>query len=475
MAWPASSPGRPLEAEGQPSVQMNDPPPFGGNRIRLTRRFARRFFPVGTARRFEMIGNRIDAMGAGEPRASDALLAEVLEQLEIRGASLRCLAAEIHRDPELGCKEYHSAARVAGELEEEGFRVVPGLAGMDTAFRAERGEGSPAVAFLVEYDAVPDLGHACGHNLIAAVSLGAAVAIGQVVERLRGRVVVIGAPAEETVGGKVVLAARGAFDDIDAALLAHPGSEDCAEVRTVASWSMEVVFEGRSSHAVAAPERGIDALACMVRLFEARDSLLEQLGDDFFAPGVILDGGVRPNVVPALARARFSLRAPCREALLDRLLPRFRQCVTAIAEQAGARGTIRPIDNLYDELISSPLLSHLYCEQARHEGLDVAERSETLIGSLDMGTVSHQVPALHPIFSIAGRDVPTHTEAFTRAAVEPRAQAAAARATRILARVGFTLLAEPAWLERARREHAEQVRGRPARGEVPLITEQDEP
>ncbi|MDQ7086776.1 MAG: hypothetical protein Q9Q13_02490 [Acidobacteriota bacterium] len=180
-------------------------------------------------------------MDPSRSTSCDALLSEVLEQLERRGESLRRLAAEIHRDPELGCREYHSAARLAGELEEEGFQVVTGLAGMDTAFRAERGRGAPAVAFLVEYDAVPEMGHACGHNLIAAVSLGAAVALGQVVDRLGGRVVVIGAPAEETVGGKVVLAVRGALDDLDAALLAHPGSENCAQVRTVASWSMEVV------------------------------------------------------------------------------------------------------------------------------------------------------------------------------------------------------------------------------------------
>ncbi|MDQ7006211.1 MAG: amidohydrolase [Acidobacteriota bacterium] len=414
-------------------------------------------------------------MDPSRSTSCDALLSEVLEQLERRGESLRRLAAEIHRDPELGCREYHSAARLAGELEEEGFQVVTGLAGMDTAFRAERGRGAPAVAFLVEYDAVPEMGHACGHNLIAAVSLGAAVALGQVVDRLGGRVVVIGAPAEETVGGKVVLAVRGALDDLDAALLAHPGSENCAQVRTVASWSMEVVFEGRASHAVAAPERGVDALACMVRLLGARDALLAELGEDFFAPGVILEGGVRPNLVPALARARFSLRAPSREALVDRLLPRFRALVESIAASAGARGRLRAIDNLYDELISSPLLSRLYRAQARQEGLEVVERSETLIGSLDTGTVSQRVPVLHPIFSIVDEPVPTHTEAFTRAAAGPRALAAAARVTRILARVGFALLAEPGLLATARREHADQLRGRPPRQDVPLITEQDEP
>ena len=414
-------------------------------------------------------------MSPRTPVSLDALKRELDDRLLQRAEELRSLGDEIHRDPELGCREFHAVTRLTGELEEEGFQVRTGIAGLPTAFRAEKGEGGPAIALLAEYDALPGLGHGCGHHLIVETAFGAAVALSRVLDRTGGRVVVIGAPAEETIGGKVVLAVRGAFDDIDAALLAHPGGEDCAVVTSLASWSVEVLFQGLSAHAVAAPERGVNALDAMIRLFVARDSLVESLGPGVRMPGVILEGGVRPNVVPARARARFSLRAEQGAHLVQRVLPRFEEAVASIASATGSRALVTPIDNLYDEMISNPTLAEIYRRNALSAGLSPTERPERIVGSLDMGTLSQMLPALHPVFPVADEYVATHTERFTRLSNDPRAHRSALSAARALAATAFDLLTQPALLERARQTHAEQMAGRPPRIDAPLVVDPVDP
>ena len=209
-----------------------------------------------------------------------ALVGRVSEALEAHAERVRSLAAELHRTPEVGGAELHSVTRLVGELEEESFEVETGLAGLPTSFRARYGDANPRtrIALLAEYDAIPGLGHACGHNLLCAASYGAAVALSSVAKELQGQVAVVGAPAEETFGGKVVLAREGVFEHTDVALLAHPGDADRAIVPSNASWSFEVCFEGRSAHAVASPESGVNALDAMVQLFNGRDMLLKALG-----------------------------------------------------------------------------------------------------------------------------------------------------------------------------------------------------
>ncbi|MBP7148441.1 MAG: amidohydrolase [Acidobacteria bacterium] len=399
----------------------------------------------------------------------------VREEMVRIAPRMHALAREMHRQPELGCREVHAVTLLTGNLEEEGFHVETGIAGLPTAFRAERGRGGgPTVAILAEYDALPGLGHACGHNLIGAVACGAAVALARALDVVPGRVLVFGAPAEETIGGKVVLAARGAFEGVDAALLAHPGSEDRSRVCSLASWSMEVTFEGRSAHAVAAPEEGVNALDAMIQLFVARDALLKALRPEVRIPGVILDGGRRANVIPDHARARFSLRAADTGYLAGVVLERFRGMVEGVARATGTRAKLAPIDNLYDEMLNNPVLAELYDRRMGAEGLELPREAGRPIGSLDMGTLSHMVPALHPIFRITERPLSTHTPEFTEASLHPRALDAAVRAARTLALVALDLVADPAALARARAAHAEQTAGW-QRVEAAVITEQAEP
>ncbi len=401
----------------------------------------------------------------------DDVAAEVARQ----APRLATLARDLHLSPELGCSEFHAVTLLSGTLEEEGFQVETGIAGLPTAFRAERrvGEG-PAVAFLAEYDALPNLGHACGHNLIGAAACGAAIGLARVLGVVPGSVVVFGAPAEETIGGKVVLATRGAFDGIDVALLAHPGSEDRAAVTSLASWSVEVTFHGRTAHAVASPEQGINALDAMIQLFIARDALLKALRPEVRMPGVILEGGVRANVVPDRARARFSLRAADAEYLVETVAARFRGVVDGVARASGTSATIVPIDNLYDEMVSNPVLAAAYEVEARRAGLDPRPGPGGTIGSLDMGTLSHLVPALHPTFRITGQPVPTHTPEFTRAAGSPLAIEATGRAALALARTGLAVLSDPDLLARAQAAHRAAI-GAWRRIDAPVITEQGGP
>jgi amidohydrolase len=413
--------------------------------------------------------------------ALDGARQRVRQELEGLEARTRRLGQDLHRTPELGCREYHTVIRIAGELEEEGFDVTTGLAGLSTAFRAERaGTPGPCIAFLAEYDAVPNLGHTCGHNLVVAAAYGAAVSLVRALgDQLPGRVAVIGAPAEETIGGKVVLSARGGFDDVDVALLAHPGARDQVAVQSLASWSVEVVFHGRSAHAVAAPEKGLNALDALIQLFVARDALLKGLLPEVRVPGVILEGGVRPNVVPDRARARFSLRAANADYLVETVYPRFRDAAEGVARATGTTVSVTPVDNLYDEMLNNPVLVQTFAEQARAAGWNLAEEGAEPrpFGSLDMGTVSRRVPSLHPLFAIGDgdREMATHTEQFTRAANAELGYAGARRAALALAWTGLALLAEPERLEAVRRAHEPLAARAPRPADVPIITGPAEP
>lgn len=399
------------------------------------------------------------------------LLAGVVDEL---GSHLEALAADIFRSPELANEEVNTVARIAGELEEEGFQVTTGVGGLPTAFRAEKGRGGPAIGFLAEYDAIPGLGHACGHHLLVGSAVGAALALGRTLAPRPGRIVVIGAPAEETIGGKVVLTERQAFADLDAALLAHPADTDRVVVESLASWSVEVVFEGRAAHAAAAPEQGINALDAVIQLFLAKDALLKGLGPGVRIPGVILEGGRRANLIPDRARARFSLRAPNAAYLLDPVLVRFREMVDGIALATRTRATVTPIDNLYDELISNPVLASRYELHARAAGLDPRPGSGYPLGSLDIGQLSHRIPVLHPLFRVLENPAAIHTPAFAEAGLTPFALAAMRRAALALARTAADLFLDPTLLEQAQAAYPRQVVDLRALQGIPLITEQPE-
>jgi amidohydrolase len=371
------------------------------------------------------------------------------------------LSRTLHRHPELSEEERLSAARITRFLRQEGFRVRRGIAGLPTAFVARRGRrrGGPCIAYLAEYDALPGIGHACGHNLIAAAAAGAGAALARALGDLPGEVAVFGTPAEETIGGKVRMAGRGAFRGVDAALMIHPSVENRVYTTSLACHSLEVTYLGRAAHAVAAPDQGINALDALIRLFLAVQRLKHRLTPEVRMPGVILEGGRRANIVPDRAVGRFTLRA--RDlGTLARVEARFREAARNAARATGARVRIRSIDHPYAEMRTNRTIADRFRAELRRVGRRTVDTPRRRMGSLDMGNVSQIVPAIHPYVAVAPPSAPLHSRAFARYAGGPRGRRGLQVAIRALALTGLALIADPD-LRRAAR--GEFLRGRRTR------------
>ena len=383
-------------------------------------------------------------------RPLEKLVADAVEALR---PSLVELSRDLYDHPELSLQETRSSGLLQRRLESEGFKVTAGVAGLPTAFVAARSgtRQSPRVAFLAEYDALPGIGHACGHNIIAAAGLGAGLALARAAGMLPGEVLVIGTPAEETVGGKCIMVREGIFKGIDAAVMVHPGSEWRVDADSLACITLEVTFTGKESHAVAWPERGINALDALIQLFVANDMMLKRLGRDVRIPGVILEGGVRPNIVPARAVGQFSLRAPDSRAR-DRVRADFERAVGGIAAATGCGWSIRATDEPYDELVTNKTMAAVFRRHLNAAGIQTVEGPRTNKGSLDMGNVSRAVPSVHPFVAICDPDIGSHSRAFALASVSPRGEEALMIAVKAMALTGLDLLTNPDLLDEAKAE-----------------------
>jgi amidohydrolase len=360
----------------------------------------------------------------------------------------------------LGYEEVFASGLLTDTLEGLGFIVERGYAGIPTAFRARKGNSKGAhVAFLAEYDALPRLGHACGHNIICSSALAAGIGLGAVIEKLPGEVLgevsVIGTPAEETDGGKVVMVNRGAFRDLDVALMVHPldGNYFIAEALAMDSW--EVEFFGKSSHAAAVPWDGKNALDALILTFTNINALRQQIHPDARIHGVINEGGVAPNIIPEYTRARFHVRAKKRQ-YLDELVERFKICVQAAALASATRFELHKYENSMDDMLNNTLLA----ERTRDYFVQVLgskpfKRTPEHFGSIDMGNVSHVVPAAHVFVDIAeGKPLSPHTTEFQVAAVSSYADAAILRAGKALALTGYDVLVDALFLHAIKAEFA---------------------
>jgi len=368
-------------------------------------------------------------------------------------APVASLGRDLYLNPELSGEEHRSVAVLTRFLTGEGFRVRRGIAGLPTAFSATRKgrRGGPRVALLAEYDALPGIGHACGHHLIGAAACGAAAAVGRLLDELAGEIVVFGTPAEETFGGKVVMADRGVFRGFDAALMFHPSTENRVYTTSLACHSLEVVYKGKAAHAVASPDRGINALSSMLRLFAAVDRLKRRLPPEVRMPGVILEGGHRANIVPDRAVARFSLRAGDLPAL-RRVERAFRLEVRSAARAIGARAIIRAVDYPYAEMVTNRTLANLFRKELALMRRRTVDTPRKRMGSLDMGNVSYRVPSIHPYVAVAPHPVPLHSVRFARYAGGATGRAGLRVAMRALACVAHTLLVDGEVLDGAKRE-----------------------
>jgi amidohydrolase len=343
------------------------------------------------------------------------LKARVAERVEARTGALDELALRIHERPELAFEERFASSALADHLTREGATVTRGAGGLETAFAAEIGSGAPVVATLGEYDALPGIGHACGHNLMGTAASLAFLALRDVAPELRGRVRVLGCPAEEHGNGKVKLIRAGLFSDVDAALMYHPGDRDEIDPLMLAMVTLDIEFSGKAAHAAAEPHEGRNALDAVLLGWTALSALRLTVRSDSRFHGIITDGGKAANIIPDRAAARFMVRAPDNAYLQD-LRRRVLACFEGAAASTGCE--LRATWSDVCELVTTNRpLAEAFATNAQALGRQLApRRAGDTHGSTDMGNVTSSVPGIHPFLSITDGPVAGHSIEFAAAA-----------------------------------------------------------
>ena len=362
------------------------------------------------------------------------------------------LSHRIHACPELAFHEQQSSAWVVEFLRRRGFSIEYPYCGMETAFRGEAGAGEPCVAVIAEYDALPGIGHACGHNIIAAAATGAALAVAAAA--VPGRIAIIGSPAEEAGGGKALLIERGAFDGVVAALMVHPSDRDVAMVSSLAMTQVEVRFRGRPSHAAAAPWHGLNALDAMVTAYNAIGLLRQHIRDGARIHGIITEGGRAANIIPDEVAGSFMIRAEDRE-YLDELKEKVLNCFRAGAQATGCDVEFSTPEAPYLPLNTNPALAEAFTENMRTLGRQVTvptTQRPASMGSTDIGNVSHVVPALHPMLAVSPPGIPIHTTEFAVFAAEEQGDRAVLDGAKALALTAIDVLVNDELREQAWRQ-----------------------
>ncbi len=365
---------------------------------------------------------------------------------------------DIHATPEENFAETHAHALLTGVLEDAGLDVVRHAHGMPTAFSARVGSTGPNIAVLLEYDALPGIGHACGHNIIAAAGLGAGLAAASIAEELGGSVTILGTPAEEGGGGKVFMARDGAFEAVDAALMIHPADHDLITMETIAIQQLEVEFRGLSAHAAAHPWDGINALDAAVLGYVNVAALRQHIRPEERVHGVFISAGEKPNIVPDHTEMLWYVRARDLESL-ERLKPRVLAALTAGATASGCEITHRWVDPAFADLVRNERLEQLFSANAARLGRSMQEPDATrkVVGSTDMGNVSHLVPGIHPMLSVAPSGVGIHTPAFAEHACGPDGDRAVLDGARAMAATIADLWLDPTALAECRAEFARRM------------------
>ncbi|MGE6613219.1 M20 family metallopeptidase [Peribacillus sp. NPDC076916] len=377
---------------------------------------------------------------------------ERIEQaIEERDAELGEIALKIHANPELSFQEQKAVEWLTAPLIQAGFQVEKGIVNLETAFRAtwEGTQGGPTIALLAEYDALPEIGHACGHNLIGTAAVGAALALKDSCPDLPGRIVVLGTPAEEDGGGKIIMCQKGIFDDIDAVMLCHPHKKTMVLRGGLACVDTTFQFFGKESHASSAPEKGISALDALINSFVAINTLRQFFKEDVKIHGIISQGGGVPNVVPGYCEAKFILRASTVKEL-DVVRDKVFTAVRHSAEAVGARVEVSE-GLIYAERNNNKEMAMLFQRNLELMGIEVSDPPKKGgIGSSDIGNVGQVTATIHPYIEIG--DVSAHTAEFCQAAGSEKGLKALNHAAKALAMTAFDLCVDSDALQRVREE-----------------------
>jgi amidohydrolase len=392
-------------------------------------------------------------MSTAKNEAHRQVISQFFDEFKYR---LIAISHDIHNRPEIGNKEYFASQTLCSFLKEHDFEVTVNVAGHPTGFIAKRksAKPGPVFGFLAEYDALPGLGHACGHNIIGTASVSAGIALSKVLEEIGGEVIVFGTPAEEGGPGgsaKGSFVKAGLFDEVDACAMVHPGALTAVTGPSLAVDPLIFSFYGKAAHAAAAPEKGINALDGVIQLFNGINALRQHLPDDVRIHGIITDGGQAPNIVPDYAEAQFFIRAAKRSTLTE-----VTRKVKAIAEGAalatGSRVEVKPLQNEIDELLINRTFDEVLAQELEALGEIVLRENPKGLGSTDAGNVSQVVPTIHGYIQIGPETLVGHTEAFREAAVSAKGDQALIKAGKALAFTGYRVLTEPELLKAIQRD-----------------------
>ncbi|MFA9444817.1 M20 family metallopeptidase [Egicoccus sp. AB-alg6-2] len=356
------------------------------------------------------------------------------------------LSHAVHGDAEIGFEEHRSSRRVAEALANGGFDVQHGVAGLDTAVVARAGSGPLRIGICAEYDALPGIGHACGHNVIASAAVGAGLALAEVADDLGIEVVVLGTPAEEGGGGKILMMEGGAFDGLNAAMMVHPAPFEAAQMTCLAVQHFEVRYRGRSAHASAYPQLGINAADALTVAQVGIGLLRQHIRPTDRIHGIVTDGGDAPNIVPERTAGTWYVRSRSLTELAD-LYPRVQRCFEAGAVATGATVSFDEPGPAYSEFLADEELCRLYTTEAEAIGRTFpapGADDTALAGSTDMANVSLAMPSIHPMLGIDARGAVNHQPEFTAACVAPSADRAVRDGALAMARTVVAITEEPA-------------------------------
>ena len=367
------------------------------------------------------------------------------------------IRTHLFENPELGDQEFIAQKALVSYLNEHAFTVETGLVERPTSFRATyQGEKEgPTIGIMAEYDALPGVGHGCGHNLIATMGIGAGILLSKVIDETGGTVIVYGTPAEETNGAKVPMADEGLFDVCDVAMMVHPAGVSAKSGESLAMDAIEFRYEGKTSHAAASPEEGINALDSVIQLYNGINALRQHLKDDVRIHGVITEGGQAANVVPDLAISQFYIRAKERFDV-NEVVEKVKKIAEGAALMTGATLSIRNYELSYDNMITNQTLSNIYTEQLYKAGETEIDEARGGLGSMDIGNVSHRVPSIHPYIGMGKAGLVAHTTAFRDQTMTEAGELALRRGALSMALTGLKCLTDPDLMAEIKREFNER-------------------
>ncbi|MFC4025380.1 M20 family metallopeptidase [Oceanobacillus longus] len=366
------------------------------------------------------------------------------------------MSKQLYENPELGDQEFKSMQVLTDFLKKHDFEIETGIVERPTAFKAEfhSEKPGPKIAYLAEYDALPGVGHGCGHNLIGTMSTGAGVALSKLVKETGGSVIVLGTPAEETNGAKVPMSEQGTFDDIDVAMIVHPGDVSNESGESLAMDAIQFSYSGKSAHAAASPEQGINALDSVIQLFNGINALRQHVTSDVRIHGIISEGGQAANVVPDNATAQFYVRAKDRE-YLDEVVKKVKNIAEGAALMTGASLEVSNYELSYDNMITNQVLSDRYTENLKLTSKYPVLPAKESYGSIDMGNVSQVVPAIHPYIGMNKPGLIHHTTQFAEQTVTEEGKQALHDGALSLAQTGFDVLTDKALFKAIQEEFSQ--------------------